>query len=611
MIIQDARNKIVLENFSRMKYLSIIFVGFAAYALILDFSPATIWNQEHLQVYKILDLIFAAIALGSLVFFWFTPKNKQAQTDRMVKLIAILVLVWAAIITGIDFSTLGFSSFILVLISSVFFIYLNTRISTVFYLTSSLALVITVLLRKQLSYDDYLPFFMTLLPIVIVSILLSGKNYKNKIKELEQNNTLEQLNNELHAAKQNLETKVNERTNQLILANKELKQSNAELILARQKAEQSNRLKTVFINNISHEIRTPMNGIMGFAELLDNQDLSADKRQFYSKIVLNSSRQLLKIIDDILEISTLDTKQVKLDKTPFNLNELLIDLQAVFSIKTSERNISLRLNNALPTDKSYIISDKSKLHKILSNLLENAFKFTFYGSIELGYFLTNNQLSIYVKDTGLGIAHENKELVFERFAQESESLSINQSGLGIGLSIVKENAHLLGGQITLDSEKGKGSTFTLSIPYEPSKPAEASKKVLENLKKKGGNYTILIAEDEDSNYQYLHAILKDNKDFQCNLIHVHNGQEAIDMVESNQNINMILMDIRMPVMDGFDATRHIKIANPKLPVIAQSAYSTENDQLKIRQAGCDDFIAKPINKNDLLKKIFHFINQEV
>lgn len=609
MIKKDAVNKIVLENFSRMKYLSIIFIGFAAFALIIDYSPATIWNHDHLHIYKTLYLIFAALALASFSFFWLTPKNWQTKTDRVVKLIVLLVLVWAAIITGIDFSSLGFSSFILVIISSVFFIYLNLLVSTVFYLAASLVLIITVLLCNQVNQANYLPFFMTLLPIIIVSILLSGKNYKTKLKELEQNNTLERLNSELLAAKQNLETQVKERTNQLIVANKELKQSNTELILARQKAEQSNQLKTIFINNISHEIRTPMNGIMGFAELLDNPDLPADKRQFYAKIVLNSSMQLLKIIDDILEISTLNTKQVKLNKAPFKLNELLIDLQAVFSIKASQKNISLLLNPALPDNESYIITDKSKLHKILGNLLENAFKFTLKGFVEFGYFINRQQLCIYVKDTGVGIAPENKDRVFERFAQENESLSINHGGLGIGLSIVKENAHLLGGQITLDSEKGLGSNFTLTIPYEPSKPKELPNKAFENHKISGENYTILIAEDEDSNYQYLHAILNNNRDFKCKLLHAQNGQEAIDMVESNQNIHMILMDIRMPVMNGFDATRHIKKTNPKIPIIAQSAYSTKNDQLKIKQAGCDDFIAKPINKNDLLKKISHFINQ--
>jgi signal transduction histidine kinase/ActR/RegA family two-component response regulator len=474
-----------------------------------------------------------------------------------------------------------------------------------------MVLVLTVLIRNQLTHENYVPFFMTLFPIVVISILLSGKNYTNKIKELEQNNTLEQLNTELLAAKQNLETKVEERTNQLILANRELKQSNIDLKQAKEKAEQSSRLKTVFINNISHEIRTPMNGIMGFAELLDDPELPLEKRQFYSKIVLHSSMQLLKVIDDILEISTLETKQVKPDNSTFNLNELLVDLKSIFQIKASERNISLILSKGLSDNKSYIISDKSKLHKILSNLLENAFKFTLKGFVEFGYSISNKQLLVYVKDTGVGIAPENKELVFERFAQESESLSINPGGLGIGLSIVKENVQLLGGTINLKSEKGKGSTFTLSLPYHAANPRQSLNKTPETLTGNGGNYTILIAEDEDSNYHYLQALLKDNKVFQCTLIHARNGQEAIDRVASNKNIHIILMDMRMPVMDGFDATRHIKKANPKIPIIAQSAYSTENDQLKIKQAGCDDFIAKPINKNDLLKKIFNFINQAV
>ncbi len=609
MLNRNARDKIILENFSRMKYLSIIFIGFAIFALILDFSKSNIWNPEHTLIYQILDVIFTALALASLSFFWLTKIKKPAQINRIINLVTFLILVWAAIITGIDFTTLGFSTFVLVLISSVFFIYLNTTTSTLFYLLSALALVFTVILRNQLTSENYLSFIMTLLPIVVISILLSGKNYKNKLKELEQHNTLEQLNTELLAAKQNLETKVEERTNQLILANKELKQSNEELKLAKEKAEQSNQLKTVFINNISHEIRTPMNGIMGFAELLDNPELSPEKRQFYSKIVLHSSMQLLKVIDDILEISTLETKQVKAENTTFNLNELLVDLQSIFQIKASERNISLILNKGLSDIESYIVSDKSKLHKILSNLLENAFKFTLKGFVEFGYSVRNKELSVYVKDTGTGIAPENTERIFERFAQENESLSINPGGLGIGLSIVKENALLLGGTIGLESEKGKGSTFTLTLPYEAAAPKESLKKAPETFAGIGENYTILIAEDEDSNYQYLHALLKDNKVFQFTLIHARNGQEAIDNVASNKNIHMILMDMRMPVMDGFDATRHIKKVNPNIPIIAQSAYATENDQHKIKQAGCDDFIAKPINKTDLLKKISHFINQ--
>ncbi|MBN1116927.1 MAG: PAS domain S-box protein, partial [Bacteroidales bacterium] len=247
----------------------------------------------------------------------------------------------------------------------------------------------------------------------------------------------------------------------------EYRKTEKELTIAKEKAEEANHLKTEFLNNMSHEVRTPMNGIIGFSEMLDKPDITDEKRKYYSKIIQNSSYQLLRIIDDILEISTLETKQEKLNETEFCLNDLLMELFSIFNLKSKERNLPLYLRKALHDKQSHIISDKTKLNKILSNLLENALKFTNQGYIEFGYFIENTNLILYVKDTGVGISSKNHEIVFERFSQEDKEVSSKHGGLGLGLSICKENTQLLGGNITLKSEKGKGSTFYVTIPYKP------------------------------------------------------------------------------------------------------------------------------------------------
>jgi len=386
----------------------------------------------------------------------------------------------------------------------------------------------------------------------------------------------------------------------------EIKKTEDELIKSKEKAVEANLLKTVFINNMSHEIRTPMNGIIGFSEMLDKPDISPEKRKYFSKIVQNSSHQLLRIIDDILEISTLETKQEGLNETEFCLNDLLMDLFSIFNLKSNLRNIPLYLKKALHDDQSHIVSDKTKLNKILSNLLENALKFTSEGFVELGYYVDNANLILYVKDTGIGISPKNHEIIFERFAQEEKDFSRKQGGLGLGLSICKENAELIGGKITLESEKGKGSTFFVTIPYKSAQfKNNNTKENFERFEKTDDKYTILIAEDEEVNYLYIEVLFEDEIDGNYKLIHAKNGKEAVEICFSNNTIDLVLMDIKMPIMNGYEATEKIKEKFPNLPIIVQTAYSTESDKQLALKHGCDDFISKPIDK----VKLFGMINK--
>ena len=381
-----------------------------------------------------------------------------------------------------------------------------------------------------------------------------------------------------------------------------------ELIKAKQQADESNKLKTEFINNMSHEIRTPMNGILGFSKLLDNKNLSSKKRKHFTSIIQNSGNQLMRIIDDILEISKLGTKQVEAVEKEICLNEMLFELFSVFDIKAKENNTPLYFKKGLSDIESTILTDETKLNKILSNLIENALKFTNTGFIEFGYQKRKTELEIYIKDTGIGINQEKQETIFERFSQAEKELSKNVGGLGLGLSIANENAELLGGKITLKSEKGKGSTFFVTIPY---KPVNSESEILDKNKEinteKQDKYTILIVEDEEVNYLFIETLLEDVIKINCNILHAKQGKEAVDLCTENSEIDYILMDLKMPIMNGFEATKLIKKFKPDLPIVAQTAYTTNQDKEKAFTAGCDDFISKPINKELLNETINKYL----
>ena len=387
-----------------------------------------------------------------------------------------------------------------------------------------------------------------------------------------------------------------------------------ELEAAKLKAEESDRLKTEFINNMSHEIRTPMNGILGFSNLL-KEELSSEKKEEYADIIQECGNQLIKIVDNILEISELNIKQGRVNEQEVCLNELFSFLLSVYKIKAKENNTPLNVKNTLSDSESIILTDENRLTKILNNIIDNAIKFTNEGYIELGCELVHDELIIYVKDTGIGIKKEMQENIFVRFSQEKQDLFSEVRGLGLGLSIARENAKLLGGEIMVESEKGKGSVFYVHLPYKPvnlNKEKGDDEDIRDRIIKMKSSYTILIAEDEEICGLYIETLIKEKLGINCVTLRAKNGREATEICKENPKLDLVLMDLRMPVMSGYEATKKIKAFRKNLPVIAQTAFSTAEDKNKAILAGCDGFISKPIKQEELFRSINEFlhINQQ-
>jgi PAS domain S-box-containing protein len=383
-----------------------------------------------------------------------------------------------------------------------------------------------------------------------------------------------------------------------------LKKAESELIVAKENAEESDRLKSEFLNNISHEIRTPLNGIIGFSSFLSDPDMTYELRSQYVKIIQNSGNQLIRIIDEILEISKIDSHPEQPRLIGASLNDILFELTAIFDLSAKEKGLKLNVNYGLPHAESHILTDITKLNKVLSNVLQNALKFTYQGTINLGYGIIDNQIKLYVEDTGIGIEDSKLERIFERFAQEDSTIAANYGGLGLGLAIVKEHLDVLDGSISVESKKGEGSKFLISIPYLRSELKSTEKEMIQS---DINSKIVLMVEDDAVNALLMKRFLENSKMF-TEVIHAVNGREAIDLCVERPDIDIVLMDIGIPIINGFDATIEIKKLNSKLPIIAQTAYTTSEDRARINKAGCNDFLSKPIDYQLLVPMLEKYLS---
>ncbi|WP_297087941.1 PAS domain S-box protein [uncultured Draconibacterium sp.] len=382
----------------------------------------------------------------------------------------------------------------------------------------------------------------------------------------------------------------------------ELKRLNTDLILAKEKAEESNRLKTAFLNNMSHEIRTPLNGITGFIGLLQDSDIADEQKQHYFDIINKSSDRLITTVTDIMDISRIEAGEIKVSKTEVSVNEILKEQYNFFYHQAKSKGLQLIYKPGLTDSEARFVTDKHKLEGILTNLIKNAIKFTEHGEITFAYSLKKEQdidvLEFTVKDTGIGIPTNRIDAVFNRFEQADIEDSKVHQGSGLGLAIAKSYVEMLGGDISVSSEVGLGTTFTFSIPYTKQlvKESDAKKNNNKETQTALSNLSVIIAEDDEASTMYFEAIFRNEFE---NIIYAKTGKETVDKCRENPDADLILMDIKMPGMNGYDATREIRKFNKDVIIIAQTAFGLTGDREKAIAAGCNDYIAKPIKKEEL------------
>jgi signal transduction histidine kinase len=377
------------------------------------------------------------------------------------------------------------------------------------------------------------------------------------------------------------------------------KQTKQELIEAKEKAEESDQLKSAFLANISHEIRTPLNGIVGFTQLLSQDVVEKSKKQKYYDLIELSTNQLLHIIEDLLEISKLDSGQFELHPEKCSLNQLIDDLQSLFEKEKKQRNkehIDIKTQKGLSDERSIVRIDKQRLHQVLFNLINNGMKFTDEGYLSFGYEKNaNNTLTFYVQDTGIGIQKSKHEVIFDRFRQEDVSFTRKYGGTGLGLSICKSVVEYMGGKIWLESDTGQGTIFYFTIPYVPEKQDLSNPQHASDFIPK-----ILVVDDIRLSFELIQAILKEEKH---ELLYASDGEEALDLVKAGKKIDLILMDLQMPGIDGYEATQKILAVNPAMKIVAYSAHALDKDRERAKEVGCIEYIVKPIEKKSFKEKI--------
>jgi PAS domain S-box-containing protein len=387
---------------------------------------------------------------------------------------------------------------------------------------------------------------------------------------------------------------------ELLFQNEEKEKRAEELIIAKERAEESDRLKSAFLANMSHEIRTPMNGILGFAELLKEPSLTGETQREYISIIEKSGQRMLNILNDIVSLSKIESGLMDVNIKETDINQQIVFIHSFFKLEIERKGIRFLIKKSLNGKKALIQSDSEKIYGILTNIVKNAIKFTRKGTIELGYRLKtkkeSSELEFYVKDTGIGIPKDRQKSIFDRFIQADISGEMAYQGAGLGLSISKAYVELLGGKIWVESEEGKGSTFYFTLPYR-IEPKDWSEKYNENDDPEVLGLKILIAEDDDISGMLLSFMVKS-----CSkkVFRARTGVEAVDIFHNNPDIDLILMDMQMPKLNGDEATRQIRQFNKEVIIIAQTGLILSTDDESVIDAGFNACISKPINKRKLL-----------
>jgi len=456
--------------------------------------------------------------------------------------------------------------------------------------------------QKEIKYQKTIKnvfvagLFVAVLIILLFYRIVRIKKKANKLLNLKNKEILGQKDL-ISEQKSEIQIQAEELAEHKEILEKTVKQRTADLIIAKEQAEESGQLKTAFLNNISHEFRTPMNGILGFTQLLINSE-STEKQDRYADIVNKSCTQLLSIVNDTVEISKVHSRQAKIYKSLINISSLVSETVNEFRKIALLKRIDIILEQKLKKVQLLIYTDKNKIKRILWHLIDNAVKFTHQGVISVSVQVINNYIQFQITDTGIGIPPEFHKKIFDPFRQVETGLARNFGGNGIGLSLAKAYIELLGGKIWLESEIDKGTTVFFTIPIEQSINKEIEKQTITTGEI--NNKIILIAEDNELNYLLVREIFFN---YNIKLLRAWNGKEAVEIFTQEKRMDLILMDLKMPIMDGYEALKQIKSINPQIPVIAQTAYASDTDLEEIKSAGFDAFITKPISEDKLVQMI--------
>lgn len=405
------------------------------------------------------------------------------------------------------------------------------------------------------------------------------------------------------------EMKLLKKSNELLVIEQRLKKTLKELEEAKQKAADNEVSRKGLLKSFSQELRTPMNAIIGFADLLKEEEVEEQQKDEFVNIINQSSKQIMQVVNNIMDLSKIESGSIEIIPREFSINTLIRELSMLYiPIVWSRKNGRIKLFYTLDFNdgKDFIIADEKRVRQIFNILLDNAAKYTVEGEIEINYkLLGNNFLLFGVRDTGMGISDECLENIFDNPSADCKEQHENDPGVSLGLNISKKLVNLMGGEIWVESTKEVGSTFFFTLPYKKAEPATLLKDLNKStLSKLLTNRRILVVEDDPMSYKLLEKILTASG---AEVVHAENGKVAVNFVKSSNDFDLVLMDIRMPVMDGIEATKLIKEYNSALPVIVQTAFTMYEEEMQARAAGCDDFISKPVRKDQLFVSILEHV----